>query len=233
MSYLARGERLADQSSYAEMDRAARAVAARLRDAGLSSRPVLIALPSGLDFVRCFFGALYAGAFAVPVPLPAQRRARDRIRAIAASVGAAVVLMARSTIDDPNAREISGELPVIAAEDALAGPAGDTPPHVNPDAIAFIQYTSGSTGNPKGVVVTHRNIMANQAMIQAAFGDDEASVGVSWLPLHHDMGLIGCVIQPLYIGARTVLNVAARVLAEAGAMAARNFRAWRHQQRRT
>jgi acyl-CoA synthetase (AMP-forming)/AMP-acid ligase II len=71
--------------------------------------------------------------------------------------------------------------------------------------IAFIQYTSGSTMDPRGIVITHGNIMANQAMIRRAFAHDEATVVMSWLPLHHDMGLIGSILQPLYLGGRCIL----------------------------
>ena len=79
------------------------------------------------------------------------------------------------------------------------------PKSLTPDSLAFLQYTSGSTGTPKGVMVTHGNIIHNQQLIQQAFGHSEQSIGVGWLPLFHDMGLIGHVFQPIYVGFPSIL----------------------------
>lgn len=206
MSFLERGEREIDRASYAELDRAARAVAGALLDTRAHGKPVLVALPAGIDFVRCFLGCLYAGAYAVPVPYPLQRRNWDRIKAIVLDAGPDALLTTRAIAGDRELAEACGDFAgsTIPAEEALAAAPLETLPPLAPSDIALIQYTSGSTSRPKGVVVTHRNLMANQAMIEEAFGHDETTVVASWLPLHHDMGLIGCVLQPLYVGGRCV-----------------------------
>jgi acyl-CoA synthetase (AMP-forming)/AMP-acid ligase II len=207
--YLDRGERLVDETTYAELDSAARSVAGHLLDRGAGGKPVLVALPPGLDFVRTFVGCLYAGAFAVPVPQLLQRQTYDRVRTIAADARPAALLVHR---DAAGARQngIVDALPngagaLVLAEEALAARPIAHVPAAAPDGLAFIQYTSGSTRKPKGVAVTHRNLMASQAMIAAAFGHGEHDIGVSWLPHHHDMGLIGAVLQPLYMGCRSLL----------------------------
>jgi acyl-CoA synthetase (AMP-forming)/AMP-acid ligase II len=209
--YLERGERPVDGASFAELDASARAAARSLRDSGLAHKPVLLALPPGLDFVRCFLGCLYAGAVAVPVPYPIQQRNWDRLRRIAEAARPAAILTARSAAASRNLAEVvverrsSAPMRVLAADEVLAGTPLDDVSLPEPGDLAFIQYTSGSTSRPKGVAVTHGNIMANEAMIKAAFGHDSNTVVVSWLPLHHDMGLIGSVLQPLYVGGQCIL----------------------------
>jgi acyl-CoA synthetase (AMP-forming)/AMP-acid ligase II len=200
LRFLERGEREADVTTYAELDRAARRIAASLRAAGAVGRPVLVALPQGLDFVLCFLGCLYAGAIGVPTPAWNDPRATDRIRGILANSGPALVVASAPRADMP--------VHLVTPDELLQG-AGihDAAPLHDPlpSDIAFLQYTSGSTSQPKGVVITHGNIAANLEMIRRAFGQDEGDVTVSWLPLHHDMGLIGCVLEPLYLGASAVL----------------------------
>jgi acyl-CoA synthetase (AMP-forming)/AMP-acid ligase II len=201
--FLERGEREAERVTYGELDRAARALAAALLDAGAEAKPVLVALPSGVHFVRAFLGCLYAGAYAVPAPYPFQRRNWDRIAGIMFDVGPTVVLTTDEMASDPmfSASCCESSTRIIPIDAALSIPPIDAPASPEPADIAFIQYTSGSTTRPKGVVVTYRNLAADQAMIAEAFGDDENSVGVHWLPPHHDMGLIGGILQPLYVGA--------------------------------
>ncbi len=201
--FLERGEREGARASYADLDRAAQAVARSLLDAGAGNRPVLVALPAGIDFVYAFLGCLYAGAFAVPAPYPQQRRHWERLFGILADAGPAAILTAGELAADPDFSARCGAMSArpIAIGTALAAAPRETVLSPNPSDLAFIQYTSGSTTRPKGVAVTYRNLAANQAMIADAFDDDENSVGVHWLPLHHDMGLIGGILQPLYVGA--------------------------------
>jgi acyl-CoA synthetase (AMP-forming)/AMP-acid ligase II len=207
LRYLSRGEAVSDEASYAALDAAARTVAGNLLAGGLAGRPVMIALPQGLDFVRCFLGCVYAGAIAIPAPALGGARTKERIGAIAAHARPAVVIAAADapshSLDE--IRERSPQTRLVAPEDLLSGPAAETLPAQTPDGVAFLQYTSGSTSAPKGVVITHRNILANLEMIRVAFGQTEADSTVSWLPLHHDMGLIGCVLEPLYLGAEAML----------------------------
>ncbi|RXF74462.1 fatty acyl-AMP ligase [Hansschlegelia zhihuaiae] len=211
LRWLERGERPTDHATYADLDAMACVTAANLLRLGLRGRPVLFLLPQGLDFVRCFLGCLYAGAIPVPAPLSPGRRNQDRALAIAQAARPAAAL-ARSA--DAEAAEgvsaalrLSGvsDIQLIASEDLLSGAAAEAPVTPDPDQIAFLQYTSGSTSAPKGVVVTHRNLAATLDLIRQAFRQEADSSAVSWLPLHHDMGLVGCVLEPLYLGARVSL----------------------------
>lgn len=201
MLSLIRGETPGEADSYASLDRAARRIGGALRAQGLAGRAVLLASGDGLSFVRAFLGCLYAGVYAAPVPAIQRNAAGERLRQIARDARPAAVL----ADDDAVLAALGPEAPrLIRITDALeTGPAlaGPSPGA----AVAFIQYTSGSTGAPRGVAITHENIMANQAMIRSAFGHDETTVVVSWLPLHHDMGLIGSILQPLYLGGRCIL----------------------------
>ncbi|ONG54009.1 hypothetical protein BKE38_11070 [Pseudoroseomonas deserti] len=203
--FLERGERPGASDSYASLDLRARQAAAHLLAAGLRGRPVLLACEAGLSFIHAFLGCLYAGVLPVPVPATLRRQQGARQRLVARDACPAAVIA-----DDPAVvAELAdgAPLPCLLPQE-LQCP--DRPPLKAPlpaaaGDIAFIQYTSGSTSAPKGVVVTHGNIMANQAMIQAAFGHGPETVVLSWLPLHHDMGLIGSILQPLYLGGRCVL----------------------------
>lgn len=197
LRFLERGERVADTATYAELDRDARIVAARLRATGAIGRPVLVALPQGLDFVRCLLGCLYAGAIPVPTPNWDDPRATTRISALIEQSRPALII----------ASPRGGSAPPHLAQpvDLLQGPVDPVWHDPTPADIALLQYTSGSTSQPKGVVITHGNLSANLEMIRAAFDIGPAETTVSWLPLHHDMGLIGNVLEQLYLGASTVL----------------------------
>lgn len=200
LSFLDRGEEITAQDSYASLLTQARIVAAGLRAAGLAGRPVLLCLPSGLDFVRCFLGCLLARAVVAPAPGLETRRGLDRVVSMAGDFRPAAVIAPDRTLPAALAMALPPGCQHLAAADLLSGaPAADLP-EPGADDFAFVQYTSGSLGTPRGVVVTHRNIMANQAMIATGFGHDESLVGVNWLPLHHDMGLCGSILQTLYIG---------------------------------
>ena len=197
LRFLERGERVADAATYAELDRDARRAASRLRAAGAAGRPVLVALPQGLDFVRCLLGCLYAGAIPVPCPAWDDPRGAGRIAAIMAQARPALVVALP--------REGGGLANMIRPEDLLRGDSEAGGHDPAPGEIALLQYTSGSTSRPRGVVVTHGNIAANLEMIRVAFALTQAETTVSWLPLHHDMGLIGGVLEMLSLGASVVL----------------------------
>jgi acyl-CoA synthetase (AMP-forming)/AMP-acid ligase II len=199
-----------DAVTYAELDRKARAIGAALQRAGAASERVLLLFAPGLEFVAAFFGCLYGGAVAVPA-YPPRPRTLGRLRAMVDDARPIVIL---STTDvHALVAEYLAEEPGLAAlpwllSDTLEiAPLAEqwATPLVRPGDLAFLQYTSGSTSIPRGVMVTHRNLLDNAALIQAAFGTTADSVGVSWLPLYHDMGLIGGILQPIYAGFRLTL----------------------------
>ena len=209
LSYLDRGETLTDQVTYAALWRESRVIAGALAAAGLSGRPVLIALPQGLDFVRCFLACLIAGAIATPTPFPVERRSAARAASImrAARPAAVVTTSAALAVKSRSACFVRAEgppCPLLDVGDLRAG-AQHVGPQASQDRIAFLQFTSGSVSQPKGVAITLGNIAGNLRMIAEAFRADEATSLVSWLPLHHDMGLIGCVLEPLFLGADCTL----------------------------
>ncbi|MEQ1954016.1 fatty acyl-AMP ligase [Mesorhizobium sp. CN2-181] len=208
LRFLGRGEEVIDESTYGALHGAAATVAANLAAACLATGPVLLALPQGLDFIRCFFGCVYAGVIAIPTPGLTDPRAAQRIAGIVEAARPAAVIAPAEAFESrgwASLRENNPEVAFLSAGDLLRGNTATDLRDPLPDDVAFLQFTSGSTSRPKGVAITHRNIMANLAMIKAAFGQTESDSTVSWLPLHHDMGLIGCVLEPLYLGAQSIL----------------------------
>ncbi|MEA2691749.1 MAG: hypothetical protein QOJ16_1136, partial [Acidobacteriota bacterium] len=208
--FLANGEVESERLSAAALDARARAIAARLAETAAAGDRALLLFPPGLDFIAAFFGCLYAGVIAVPAYPPRPGRGGERLAAIAGSCRPAAVLTTAELLGRLRAGATDAAGLAAArwlAVDAVATEAGELwrDPGVGPETAAFLQYTSGSTAEPKGVVVTHGNLLHNERMIQEGFGQSAASVIVGWLPLHHDMGLIGNVLQPLYCGARCIL----------------------------
>jgi acyl-CoA synthetase (AMP-forming)/AMP-acid ligase II/aryl carrier-like protein len=194
--------------SYAELFRRARAVAAVLQDAGAAGDRVLLLYPPDIEFIAGFMGVVLSGAVAVPTypPDPARlERTLPRLRAIADDCQARFVLTSTPVLT--MARAILPQVPELAhlrwiATDQLPerADAAWKRPEITRDTLAFLQYTSGSTGSPKGVMVSHANVHHNERLIALGFGQDADSSGVGWLPLFHDMGLLGNVLQPLYLG---------------------------------
>jgi len=218
--FLANGEEEEASLTYAELDRRARALGAFLQKHGGGGERVLLLYPPGLEFVTSFLGCLYGGAIAVPAYPPRTNRPDARLGAIAEDARPRFALTTPAlsglrfqdkseafAAQVPHLREVQW----IATEDLDVAAWADqwTPPDADPaqtaERVAFLQYTSGSTATPKGVMVTHRNLVHNERMIQLAFGQSEESVIAGWLPLYHDMGLIGNVLQPLYVGATCIL----------------------------
>ncbi|HYO12430.1 MAG TPA: AMP-binding protein, partial [Thermoanaerobaculia bacterium] len=210
--FLADGAREERRLTYAELDAEVRAVAARLAELGLRGRRALLLYPAGLDFVVAFLGCLYAGVVAVPSYPPSRRRLDLRLQAIARNARPDAVLTTAEIF--PRYETIAaqivelGQAVWLATDEPTSAAEGWQPPvpgEIPDDALAFLQYTSGSTATPKGVMVSHGNLIHNEEMIRRAFRQSERSVIVGWLPLFHDMGLIGNVLQPLYAGASCVL----------------------------
>ncbi|MFJ6620003.1 fatty acyl-AMP ligase [Kitasatospora sp. NPDC091335] len=201
----------ASRLTYAELDRQAREIAVRLRAAGIvpGERAVLL-YPAGPAFLTAFLGCLYAGAVAVPASLPGRyRHERHRVVRIAADAGAVAVLTDTATcgdVEDWITEEGIDDLALLVTDDGAGpGPDGWTMPPVTHDTVAVLQYTSGSTGDPKGVVITHGNLLQNSSTIIDRFGLDEHTPFGGWIPHFHDMGLMGIILPPLLRGAGTVL----------------------------
>ena len=192
--------------SYRDLDSRARTIAAALRaNADLGDRAVLL-FPSGPDYVAAFFGCLYAGVIAVPAypPESTRRHHQERLLSIIADAEPRLLLTIASLAD--GLAQIENAPPVLSV-DSLESAGHWVAPDLHPDDIAFLQYTSGSTALPKGVQVSHGNLVANEVLIRRGFGIDlnPDDVIVSWLPLYHDMGLIGGLLQPIFSGVPCVL----------------------------
>jgi len=195
--------------SYGELDRLARCIAARIQTDCVSGDRVLLLYPYGLDFIIGFFACLYAGVVAVPATAPRSKRNAEKLLTLVNDVDARLVLSVDSQKDSLERRMSNigsfGLIEVVATDLLKDGEALWRETSPDADALAFIQFTSGSSGNPKGVLVTHGNILSNQRTIQDAFGHTRQSICVSWLPMFHDMGLIGSVLQPVYVGFPCIL----------------------------
>lgn len=209
-TYLVDGENEQIHLTNRELDRQARAIGAWLQSHELAGERALLLYPAGLEFIAAFFGCLYAGVTAVPVYPPRRNRSLGRIQAIADDAQAKVALttdtvLARveSLIDEtPHLRQLTW-LATSHAPDRIEEKW--EMPEIRGDTLAFLQYTSGSTGTPKGVVLDHANLLHNSALIAHAFEHTRSNLGVFWLPSYHDMGLIGGILQPLYVGRPNVL----------------------------
>jgi len=197
----------ADQErlSYGALWWVAGKVSARIREDAAPGDRVLLLFPAGPAFMTAFFGCILAGV--VPVPLyPPSRRRRETFAAVIRDCTPSLVLTigARRDLIDSVLTGIENA-PEIVSVDELGAIEPSAPVEIDPDQLAFLQYTSGSTGAPKGVMVRHRDLIANQAAIAAAFSTSESDCCVSWLPLYHDMGLIGTVLHALYAGFPSIL----------------------------
>lgn len=203
-SFAPDGKKIIARLSYRELDTRARAVAATLQHQGAAGQRVLVICRPGLDSIVNIFGCLYAGAVAVPVdtPLP-------RLKLVAPDAQAAFAVATAETRNQLQA--VAADVPGMSAlrwcatDEFTADPEDWEAPDVGPDTTALIQYTSGSTKSPKGVVVTHDNLMHNLEAIRRAWRGDENAKSVYFLPQQHDMGLIGGVLEMIYVGCSTVL----------------------------
>lgn len=209
-TFLVDGETQTVSLTYQALDLKARTIAAYLQSLNAYGSRALLLYPPGLEFITAFFGCLYAGVTAIPAYPPQQHQSRQRLQAIVMDAEATFALTTDALWAQSKAQLTeSHNLPLLhwITTDRLspsAATAWSAPP-LGDDTLALLQYTSGSTGMPKGVMVTHGNLLHNAAVIQHCFGDGEDSIGVSWLPPYHDMGLIGGVLQPLSIGRPMIL----------------------------
>ena len=214
--FLSDGKTESGNLTYEELDRQARAIAAKLQSISKSGSRVLLVYPyhNGLEFISSFFGCLYAETIAVTTSPPRHGKEVIKLLERAISSGSKVVLTTAEflkTIKTGIAldRELAKSTQdfTFLATDTLPSSLSSSwqTPKIERDTLAFLQYTSGSTGIPKGVMITHGNILSNQEMIRQSFQHTEETIVVGWLPMFHDMGLIGNVLQPLYLGRPSIL----------------------------
>jgi len=190
--------------SFDELDRFCLGASEYIANKGLTGKRALILVRDGVDFVKSFMACLYSGVVAVPVNLPYASKSIDRFHSIIDNAKVDFVFSSRNFSEKLNFCEEPIEdnkaFDFVALDDINPVVLSYPIDPLTLNDIAFIQYTSGSTGDPKGVIITHQNIIENQRMIKEGFGNDNGIVGVNWLPLYHDMGLVGNVLQPIYLG---------------------------------
>lgn len=208
-AYVFVSDRGAEEASltFRQLHDAATAVASRLTAAAKPGDRAILVFPPGIEFMVAFFGCLMAGIIAVPMMMPRRNSARDASAAILVNCTPALALTTSAFALRSDLRERFAQENIRWIEVDLAEPAGATLDlrEPAPDDIAFLQYTSGSTSDPKGVMVSHANLLANLEMIRIALGNSRQSTCVNWVPLYHDMGLILNALQTLYVGATCVL----------------------------
>ena len=220
-TFLVDGEHEGARCTYADLDARARAIAATLGDRGVGPGDrALLLYPPGLDFIPAFFGCLYAGVIAVPAypPQPSQAsRTLPRLLSIVSDADVAIVL-ANTNVVDAAARMMKdapglGAIPWLATDSLPEEWADDwREVTIASDDLAFLQYTSGSTASPRGVMVSHANLLHNLAYASHAADRDRSTRSVSWLPVIHDMGLIEGVLGPVFGGYPTFLMAPASFL---------------------
>jgi acyl-CoA synthetase (AMP-forming)/AMP-acid ligase II len=207
-TFLLDGEEEADHLTHAVLDERARSIGARLQSQRAVSERALLFYPTGLEFIAAFFGCLYAGAIAVPLPPPnltQPQRSLPRLRAIIKDCQPSLVLTTSTIL--ANAAELFKQAPELrkmrwfATDKVSSSHAVEwRDPSVTRATLALLQYTSGSTAEPKGVMISHGNLLHNSAYIHRLFAIVPGGVTVTWLPAFHDMGLMNGIIQPVYKG---------------------------------
>lgn len=194
--------------TYSELQSRAKSIAARLLQKTEMGDRALLLYPPGIDYIEAFFGCLYAGVIALPVFPPdttGVRRSISRLTSIIANADPSVVLTNCSTMDMRKvliSNEIKYEGIELIETDLIetSSVSANDLPEINRDSIAFLQYTSGSTKNPKGVMIRHDNMLNNLEYIQHGAELSAKDISVLWLPFFHDMGLVNGVLQPVYTG---------------------------------
>lgn len=202
-------ELVEERVTYTALDADARAIAAWLAQRPEADRPVLLLYIDGIDFLRAYLGCLYAGVIAVPAPLPTDDRSLKRAAVMFDDAGIGLVLTTEAVREPLTAwlrdSGLADRMPCVATDtEQLADPDAWRMPDLRGDTVAFLQYTSGSSSEPKGVVVTHANLLHNEAAISNALELDSTMTGAGWLPHFHDMGLIGMLLQAIYAGGNLV-----------------------------
>jgi acyl-CoA synthetase (AMP-forming)/AMP-acid ligase II len=199
-----RGEET-ESLTFGGLDLRVRSLAAVLAKSCNSGDRVLLLYPPGLDYVVALYACMYAGVIAVPAYLPRPNRPLSRLESIIADAQPALALTSGEILNSPRSvfRQQSSpaaQLRALATDDVPLAPAFEPDDGISPETPVILQYTSGSTASPRGVILAHANIVHNTAMIQQNFPLGPESSTVFWLPPYHDMGLIGGILQPLCTG---------------------------------
>jgi len=208
--FLQDGEVESERLTYGELDQRARAIAAELQQTGSPGDRAVLIYPPGLEFIAALFGCFYAGVIAVPVYPPRLGLTIDPFRPLAGIIGdcePSALLVGQPFVEPVQTAAASmvelSQPRIIPSESLDVARATEwRPMTISRETIALLQYTSGSTGHPRGVMVTHGNILENEFVIQLVFEHHTAAemgTGVCWLPFYHDMGLIGNVLQAVYV----------------------------------
>lgn len=209
-TFLEDGETQESTLTYQQLVKRSCAIASQLQALNLNGERALLLYPPGLDYLTAFFGCLYAGVVAVPAYPPLNQRKTPRISAITKDAQPSIALTTTAmlpTLQSIFAQAANLESLQWLTTDDIASGSEDAwqQTHINADTLAFLQYTSGSTGTPKGVMLSHGNLLHNAAMTYQIMEHSPSSKFVSWLPVYHDMGLIGGILQPLYGGFPCIL----------------------------
>ncbi|WP_313804321.1 fatty acyl-AMP ligase [Sphingobium sp.] len=196
--------------SYAELAAKVRQLAGALAARGLAHRRIALLFSAGTDFALALLACLAAGSVVIPVAPVGRRRARlQNILGMLGDVRPDCILLDESMAGQFGlelAAALSGSTRYLEFATLLQEAHPFTPQRLEPDQLAVLQFTSGTTSNPKGVMITHGNIIANEAMIRAAFGHGRDSHFVGWVPHYHDQGLFGNILQPLFLGSTCVIT---------------------------
>lgn len=201
--YLIDGETEETSLTYEQLEQKAKAIAAHLQSICSPQDRVLLLYPSSIDYITAFFGCLYAGVIAIPAYPPRPNRSLNRIHNILHNANTKIALTNTDTLNSlerqlAKTRELQ-DLNWITTNTINSQLAQNwQPPNISAESIAFLQYTSGSTAEPKGVKIAYKNLLHNMEAIHRCFRHSTQSKGVIWLPPYHDMGLIGGILQPLY-----------------------------------
>ena len=201
---------IAATMTYVQLEQRARAIGAFLEERVAPGARVMLCYPPGLEFIAGFFGCLYAGRIAVPVYPPRPNRPVPARNAIATLAQVSAVLTTHDILEQQRRRSVQtlavDEVPWLVT-DSLEPRAGNSwsAPQPSADTVALLQFTSGSTSSPRGVILTHGHLIRNAAAIERHGGHDISTTAVSWLPPYHDMGLMGGILQPIYTGIPVVL----------------------------
>lgn len=208
-TFLEDGDQVSESITFADLDWRSRSIASHLQQHARPGDRVLLVYPPGIDYIAAFFGCVYAGVIAVPALPPANARTLPRLQLIAEDAQPALAMTLQNIAARIDGYPAGQNNPLQSllwlSSDALPDTGANwVQPHANPADTVFLQYTSGSTAAPKGVMVSHANILANVGLIHARFGIRQSEVVVSWLPPHHDMGLIGKILYPVFVGCHCV-----------------------------